>query len=186
MDKILFMGRKKRDRIPQNTNIRPEIMNEFVSIKPGAVSRYGLAGIFILLVLLILIARFIPYPETITLHSKIKGNLPNNKAHSFICQFEIPQKYYTQISKGLAVQIQIESYPYNEFGVVKSRIDSISVLANESGFTGYIFLPQNVITTQNKVVKLLSGVRAECIVITRNGNLFERIYRKVTSDRHMP
>ena len=185
MDKIVFMGRRDRDKNPVITNIRPEIMNEFVSIKPGALSRFGLAGIFILILLLIFIARFIPYPESITFHSKVKDNLDNNQTHFFTCEFQIPQKYYSQISKGLPVQIQIESYPFSEFGVVKSKIDSISVFANESGFTGYIFLPKSSITTQNKMIRFLPGVRSECIVIMRNGNLFDRIYRKVTKEKHL-
>jgi hypothetical protein len=176
---------KDKDKNPLINNIRPEIMNEFVSIKPGALSRFGLVGIFTLILLLLFIARFIPYPESITFHSKVKENLANNKTHFFACEFQIPQKYYSKISKGMLVQIQIESYPFSEFGVVKSKIDSISVFANESGFTGYIFLPKTSITTQNKIVEFLSGVRAECIVITRNGNLFDRIYRKVTKEKHL-
>lgn len=178
------MGRKPGETEAKNYTIRPEIMNEFVSIKPGALSNYGLFGIFFLVVVLLFVAKFIPYPESINFHTKIVETDAFGKSKLFICELVVPQKYFTKIVKGLPVQLRIDAYPYREFGVIKCKIDSVSVTLIDSGFTAYVLIPKLVLTTQNKFVQFKNGLKTECIIITKDNSLFDRLYNKITSKKY--
>lgn len=174
--------------------LRPEIMEEFTSLKPGAFSKYGLLGIMLILLVLVFVASYIPYPESIILKGKLKEkwttkevlskiNSTPTKEKNIICEFIIPQKHYNKVFVGMPVFVSLEAYPSQKYGFLQAKIDSISLIASEIGFTSYLSLPIDANTTNNKFVDYRVGMHTECIIIVKEGNLLERFYNSSTIEK---
>lgn len=60
----------------------------------------------------------------------------------------IPQYNFGKVAEGQEVLLQFPSYPYQEFGSVKGRIDFISKLPTDSGgYPARVVLPQGLFTS---------------------------------------
>lgn len=96
---------------------------------------------------------------------------------AFIAKLKAPAQNSGKIKKGQAVKIKLENYPETEFGSLKGKIDSISLLPDENGFyLVTVSLPLKLITSYNKSIEFKYEMRGSAEIITEDLRLIERFF----------
>lgn len=90
----------------------------------------------------------------------------------------LPQTASSKVKKQQEVLIKVRSYPYQEYGYLKGKVDYISdIPVKDSLFFSKVTL---VRTDQDSVIKLKPGIMADAEIITEDMSIFKRIWLNLT------
>ncbi|QJB30142.1 HlyD family efflux transporter periplasmic adaptor subunit [Chitinophaga oryzae] len=90
----------------------------------------------------------------------------------------IPQAASSRVKKEQKVMIRVRSYPYQEYGYLKGKVDYISdIPVRDSLFFSRVAL---VRTAADSVIKLKPGILADAEIITEDQSIFRRIWLNLT------
>jgi HlyD family secretion protein len=82
---------------------------------------------------------------------------------------------FGKVKKGQKVLIKLDSYAFEEFGMLEGRIDFISEIPSaDNTFFARISLPSGLRTSNNKTLLYKSGMTATAEIITEKKRLIER------------
>lgn len=93
----------------------------------------------------------------------------------------VPMSGAAKVKTGQIVNIKFESYPYMEFGIVKARIKSISLVPVDNYLIAEVEFPDGLKTTYNKTLELRQEMSGVSEIITQDVSLFERVLQPVKS-----
>lgn len=88
----------------------------------------------------------------------------------------VGQYNFGKIKIGQKVAVKFQSYPYQEFGIVKGRVIYISDIPKDSKYLVKIDFPLGLITSSQKMLTFTNGMIATGEIITEDLNLLERIF----------
>lgn len=88
---------------------------------------------------------------------------------------------FGKINEGQEVLLKLAAYPYQEFGILKGRLQFIAAIPTDSGFIGKIDLPQGLMTNQHKQLHYREGLQAQAEIITSDRRLSARLLSSFTS-----
>jgi multidrug efflux pump subunit AcrA (membrane-fusion protein) len=91
----------------------------------------------------------------------------------------IPQDNFGKIRIGQDVLLKFPSFPSEEYGVLKGKINFISRIATDSGYFARISLPPSPSTSYHKHITYRHGLTAEGQIITQNKRLLERFFNSM-------
>ncbi|GHV56199.1 hemolysin [Bacteroidia bacterium] len=84
-----------------------------------------------------------------------------------------------KVEAGQKVNIRLENFPENEFGIVRGRVQSISLVPVQTGemiyYTVDISLPDRLTTTYRKELPYLPNMQGQADIITDDISLLERL-----------
>lgn len=96
---------------------------------------------------------------------------------SFIAKLKTPAQNSGKLKVGQDVNIKLENYPDNEFGVLSGTVKRISPIPNKDGL--YILdvkLPETLITSYKKEIDFKQEMRGAAEIITEDLRLIERFF----------
>lgn len=91
----------------------------------------------------------------------------------------VPQANFGKVKLGQEVLIKFPSYPFQEYGSVKGKIDFISNIPTDSGYLAKLSLPNALTTSYQKEVQFREGLQAQGEIITQNMRLLQRFYYNI-------
>ncbi len=103
----------------------------------------------------------------------------NPENMQYYVEVYIPQTNFGKIQKGQDVLLKFPSYPFQEYGSVKGKIDFISNIGTDSGYIAKVNLSQGLLTNYNKQVQYRDGLQAQGEIITKDMRLLERFYYNI-------
>jgi multidrug efflux pump subunit AcrA (membrane-fusion protein) len=103
----------------------------------------------------------------------------NPENTQYYAEVYIPQTNFGKVQKGQEVLLKFPSYPFQEYGSVKGKIDFISNISTDSGYLAKVVLPQGLNTNYNRQVQFRDGLLAQGEIITKDMRLLERFYQNV-------
>jgi len=92
-----------------------------------------------------------------------------------------------KVKKGQAVNIRLDGFPFQEYGVIKSTINNISLVPinidadNPSSYILEINFPDSLITTYDKMIPFRQEMQGNANIITEDRRVIERIFDRVNS-----
>jgi len=89
---------------------------------------------------------------------------------------ELPIFASGKVKVGQQVNIRLENYPFEQFGLLHGSITSISEIPNENKYFVTIELPQKLITSQNKTIAFKQQLTGTTEIITEDLRLLERFF----------
>jgi multidrug resistance efflux pump len=102
--------------------------------------------------------------------------IPKNQS-SYICKVQAPVLNSGKIKVGQDVNIKLNSYPHNEYGVLKGKIKDISLVPNDDGlYLLNVSLLGKLVTTHNKRIEFKQEMQGTAEIITEDLRLIERIF----------
>lgn len=150
--------------------LRSEKIRYIIGEIPSGIVRYGITIITIVLLVLLVGAYFIPYPETIS------AMVQMTNAHQGT--IDIPYKYVNTIARGMTANIEFEGYDAETYGVANGMITAISHTPRQTA-------AGNVFTAQVKVTdckyKIISGMTGTASILVSNESVLQRIGRQITN-----
>ncbi len=103
----------------------------------------------------------------------------NPENTQYYAEVYIPQTNFGKVQKGQEVLLKFPSYPFQEYGSVKGKIDFISNISTDSGYLAKVVLQQGLNTNYNRQVQFRDGLLAQGEIITKDMRLLERFYQNV-------
>lgn len=99
----------------------------------------------------------------------------------------VPQQNFGKVALGQEVIIKFESFPFEEYGLVKGKISSIANISTvENVFRATVILPKGLKTNYGKDLPYRTGMTANAEIITLDERIIEKLFyqlRKVTGGR---
>ncbi|MDR2126865.1 MAG: hypothetical protein LBP63_08560 [Prevotellaceae bacterium] len=131
--------------------------------------RVGSYMIYGLVVIIIIIAAIIKYPDTIM--SEIMINTTDT------INIKIPYNNTTkQISLNTDVNVELNNYPANDFGVLSAKIKHFEYYANTQEYLLTILLPKDFKSNTGKTIKYIENNKGKATIILNNKSLLQRIF----------
>lgn len=125
--------------------------------------------------------------QTVAVGDVVFSIIPNNNT-KLIGRLKAPSQNSGKIKSGQKVNIKLENYPDNEFGILEGKVSKISQLPDKEGF--YLIdvtLPDKLITSYKKEIDFKQEMRGYGEIITEDLRLIERFFYQfkkiVTPDR---
>lgn len=84
-----------------------------------------------------------------------------------------------KIAIGQTVNIKLDTYPSNEFGIVKGKIKSISTVPQDNNYAIIVELPVELVTTQNKKLEYKEQMKGSAEIITKDYRIIERFFYQI-------
>jgi len=150
--------------------LRSEKVRHIIGEIPSGIVRYGITIITIVLLVLLVGAYFIPYPETIS------AKVQMTNAHQGT--IDIPYKYVNTIARGMTANIEVEGYDAEIYGVVNGVITTTSNTPRQTA-EGSVFTAQVRITDCR--YKLVSGMKGTASIFVSNESVLQRIVQRITN-----
>ena len=150
--------------------LRSEKIRHIIGEIPSGIVRYGITIITIVLLVLLVGAYFIPYPETISARIEM-----TNRQQGTV---DIPYKYVNTVKKGKNVSIELEGYNIEMYGAANGTITATMHTPRQTA-------AGNVFTAQVKVTdckyKIISGMTGTASILVSNESVLQRIVQRITN-----
>jgi len=102
----------------------------------------------------------------------------NANKNDYYGEILIPQVKSSKVKVGQDVFIKVQSYPYQEYGYLRGKINYISdIPIRDSVFFSKVTLHRH---KQDSVIKLKPGILADADIITEDQSIFKRIWLNLT------
>ena len=98
-----------------------------------------------------------------------------------IVRAKVPSAGSGKVRQGQEVNIKLSGYPYMEFGVIKGRISSVSLVPVEDAYIAEIELVNGMRTTYGREPGFINYMTGIADIITDNSRLILRILKPVRS-----
>lgn len=78
--------------------------------------------------------------------------------------------------KKIQIQVRLDPYPYQKYGIIRAKLTSVSKIATKEGFLAKIELEDHFNTSKNKMnLNKFEGVSGEVLVIFKEISLFKKM-----------
>lgn len=116
-------------------------------------------------------------------HQQVQTNqivcFVNPENSHYYAEIYIPQFNLGKVRTGQQVLLKFPSYPYQEYGSLKGKIEFISTIPTDSGFLAKVELNNSFTTNYKKPIQYREGLLAQGEIITENMRLLERFYYNI-------
>lgn len=103
------------------------------------------------------------------------------KQSQIIGRISLPVKGAGKVAEGQRVNIRFENFPYMEYGYVRGKVRSISLMPNNANYVVEVELPQDLRTNYDIPLKFSQEMKGSAEIITSDLRLIERFFNPVKS-----
>lgn len=132
------------------------------------------------------------FPELLQESQHLKVNTElcfiGEKQGDFFGAIRIPQSNFGKVKVDQKVLIKFNGFPYEEFGSLDGKIQSIASIPNIEGdkFYATVSLPESLLTNQGKSLEFKDGMLGTAEIVTEDMSLAQRIFydiKRIISSR---
>ena len=76
----------------------------------------------------------------------------------------------------MEINIQLDNYPYQEFGVVKGKVGSMSLVPDQESYFLEIELADSLVTTYDRSIPFAQELQGNARIITEDRRILERVF----------
>lgn len=96
-------------------------------------------------------------------------------------KLRVPLNNAGKLRIGQPVFIRLEAYPYQEYGLLKGSIRTISLVPRQDHYAVEVALPLPLTTTYGKQLAFMHEMQGRADVITQDARLLERVFYQLTA-----
>ncbi len=100
-------------------------------------------------------------------------------SNKLIAKAELPVLGSGKVKVGQAVNIRLSNYPFEQFGMLQGKIESISEVPDKENYTVAISLPKGMNSTHNKLLSFRPQLQGETEIITEDLRVLERVFYQI-------
>ncbi|HMR56065.1 MAG: HlyD family efflux transporter periplasmic adaptor subunit [Cytophagales bacterium] len=93
-----------------------------------------------------------------------------------IARAELPLQGSGKVKAGQQVNIRLANYPFEQFGLLRGTVQSVSEIPNEAKYFVSIALPSDLVTSQKKAIPFKQQLAGTTEIITEDLRLLERFF----------
>lgn len=154
-----------------NIELRGEKLRHIIGEIPSRIVRYGIIVITTVILILLVGAYHIPYPQTV--NAKIQV------ITAYQCRMSVPYRYVNTIERGMIVNIEVDGYDAKAYGVVNGIIISTSQIPKQTS-VGNVFAAKVKITDSK--YKLINGMTGTASILISDESVLQMITKQIRSN----
>ena len=89
---------------------------------------------------------------------------------------ELPVVGSGKVKEGQAVNIRLQNYPSEQFGMLTGFVETISLMPNQDKYMVKIILPQGMLSSYKKLLPFRQQLQGETEIITKDLRLLDRLF----------
>lgn len=126
----------------------------------------------------------VSFPKVINKNQFLKNGeeimtiVPQGGIGEMIGKALLPAINNGKVEEGFDVNIRLDGYPYQEFGVIKARVKNKSILPQDGFYLIELSMPDSLITTYGKSIPFQQEMGGAGNIITKDRRILERIFDK--------
>lgn len=113
--------------------------------------------------------------QAITQGDEIVSIVPSQK-QEVIGKLILPLQNSGKLKTGQSVNIKLNNYPYQEYGMLKGVVRNISVIPQKQNYSVEVALPEQLTTTYKKKLEYKEEMQGSAEIVTEELTLFNRIF----------
>lgn len=98
-----------------------------------------------------------------------------------IGKVELPVRGSGKVKEGLDVNVKFDNYPYMEYGLVRGKVKSVSLVPEDSFYMVEITFPNGLVTNYDNELQMQSQLMGQAEIITEDLRLIQRIFNPLKS-----
>lgn len=98
------------------------------------------------------------------------------KKQEVIGKLILPLQNSGKLKNGQTVNIKLNNYPYQEYGMLKGIVRNISVIPQKQNYAVEVALPEQLTTTYKKKLEYKEEMQGNAEIVTEELSLFNRIF----------
>ncbi|WP_319591093.1 HlyD family efflux transporter periplasmic adaptor subunit [uncultured Draconibacterium sp.] len=98
-----------------------------------------------------------------------------------IGKVELPVRGSGKVKEGLNVNVKFDNYPYMEYGLVRGKVKSVSLVPEDSFYMVEITFPNGLVTNYDNELQMQSQLMGQAEIITEDLRLIQRIFNPLKS-----
>lgn len=122
------------------------------------------------------------YLKTINEHEYITAETPLfaivSTNQNYIGYIDVPKSGYGKLRIGQNVRVQLDKYPFQQFGQLDGAVTYISILANQDLYRVQFSMPKGMKSSYGKTFEFTPEMSGNADIITDDIRLFTRIFNK--------
>ena len=124
------------------------------------------------------LSRFWSEHQFVKVGEEVVTVVPDN-TQPIIAKVKMPMKNSGKVKPGQKILIKLAAYPYQEYGQLESRVDSISLVPRENSYTIEARLSNPLLTSFNKTINFNQEMQGKAEIVTEDLRLIERFYYQI-------
>jgi len=114
--------------------------------------------------------------------SKIMTLVPEDK-QEFTGLLRVPFSGYSKVQKGQSVQVRLDNYPFQEFGILYGEVSTLSVIPEADNYAVMIQFPEGLRSTYNIDFDFKQRMEGNASIITNRISVWQRLRNQMKSSR---
>jgi hypothetical protein len=102
-------------------------------------------------------------------------------SNNMIGRIFLPQAGAGKLKVGQRVNIQLDNYPYREFGIVYGEVNLISPVSRENQYCIDLRLPRGLRTSYDRILEFKHEMQGNADIITEDLRLIQRLFNQLNS-----
>lgn len=94
-------------------------------------------------------------------------------------KLRVPLGNAGKLAVGQPVHIRLDAYPYEEYGLLRGKVQRISLVPRQRSFAVEVELPMPLVTSSGKPLALMQDMEGQADIITQDTRLLERLFRAI-------
>ena len=104
---------------------------------------------------------------------------PPEGASKKIARANLPLNRFGKVNKGQVASIRLEHYPYQEYGVIKGKVESFVAVPENNQYLVQLSIPDPLVTTYQKELTFHPEMQGSMHLITTEERLLIRIFNQL-------
>ncbi|MEO1514582.1 MAG: HlyD family efflux transporter periplasmic adaptor subunit [Bacteroidota bacterium] len=105
--------------------------------------------------------------------------VPTRGAGNIIAKAKLPTENSGKVKVGQLVNIKLDGFPYQEFGIIKASVAQISLVPEGSAYYLDLALPHSLITTYDRKIDFQQEMEGTADIITEDRRILQRIFDRI-------
>ena len=107
--------------------------------------------------------------------------VPEQGIGQIVGKATLPIENSGKVKIGQVSNIKLDGFPFQEYGIIKGEVTSISLVPSEENYLLEISLPNELVTSYDKTIPFRQEMRGSIDIVTENRRVLERIFDRVRS-----
>jgi HlyD family secretion protein len=113
--------------------------------------------------------------QNVTQGDNVFTVVPENVGE-LIGKVELPVRGSGKVEQGLDVNVKFDNYPYMEYGLVRAKINNVSLVPEDNFYMVEVYFPNGLVTNYGNDLTLQNQLMGQAEIITEDLKLIQRIF----------
>lgn len=151
-----------------NIELRSEKTRQVIGTMPKGIVRYGTAIISQIIITLLIVSYFVPYPENLKATVVVKST-----DDEILISAYIPYYYINSVREGMCAEIELEGYPISEYGYCTATIKQIDKTVHHYNGTNHFIA--SLIIEDSRGIKIYQDMSGTANIIILNQCILKKL-----------